>query len=545
MFFYGGVVLNYRAIGSKICAFAAAIPEHLCELFFLFILSIAIRHENIWGSLVTYGTAILCYFLFSLFLNRKQSFVLTFLVAVGISLSSCIKTELLGIPLQLYDFQMVLQLLNVDGLSDISQFWEIHEAQLTFLYSSITLVVYSLLFWKKQPVQKFYAWMLILPFLGVGTIIFAMKNVEPDIYNQMDNLKRHGAFGILYSQLYKAASMTPEGYSASIQKSFPVNSSSKERPDTLPNIVLVLLESTIDPSRLTDIKVEPYPTPFLEELKKKSLYGRLSVPGGTANAEYEVLTSLPLKSLPTTRVPFMEINRHTYSLPSFLSEMGYQSFAYHMGTQKFYNRNVVFKEMGIEKYYTRENYPDKTICVKRFYHDSTMFSSIFSKLKKSMNPIFAHALTLIPHHPYDEKHAKFAFNVNSKNSDAENKRLANYFSRLRYTQNDLAAFIKQVNTLPRRTLVLMYSDHLPPLSSMRKEKGSLFYLLYDSKGQLPTGKNSDLATYELATMLLKKSFFPLRGIDSIVSDEHNADKLELIHFDMLYGEQYLSKLFTN
>lgn len=519
-------------------------PDHILELFFLVMLSVAIRHDGIWGRLITFGTILVVYFFCALLFSKKKSFTLSWLVAVVVSLTSCIKTELLGIPLQLYDLQMISQLVHVDGLSDISQFWEIHEAQLTFFYSSLVLSVYMLLSWNQKTNKKRHAWVFLLPVIGLSTIYIGIANVEPDIYDQMDNLKRYGAFGIVYSQAQKSLSMMPKNYSASITTSFPVPSAQKTVTAPLPNIVLVLLESTIDPSHLKKITANPYPTPFFEKIKEKAVYGRLTVPGGTANAEYEVLTSLPLKSLPTIRVPFMEINRSTPSLPSFFSSFDYNCFAYHMGTQKFYNRDVVFKTMGIKKYYTRENYPDKKICVKRFYHDSTMFNSIYAKLQESKKPVFAHALTLIPHHPYDEEHAEFAFTINSPNSNAENKRLANYFSRLRHTQNDLAEFITKLDTLPRRTLVLMYSDHLPPLLSIRDEgENSLFYLLYDTKRQLKTGKNADLATYELATLLLQAADFPLRGIDAILAEENNTKKLQLIHFDMLYGEQYLQGLY--
>jgi hypothetical protein len=226
---------------------------------------------------------------------------------------------------------MISQLVHVDGLSDISQFWEIHEAQLTFFYSSLVLSVYMLLSWNQKTNKKRHAWVFLLPVIGLSTIYIGIANVEPDIYDQMDNLKRYGAFGIVYSQAQKSLSMMPKNYSASITTSFPVPSAQKTVTAPLPNIVLVLLESTIDPSHLKKITANPYPTPFFEKIKEKAVYGRLTVPGGTANAEYEVLTSLPLKSLPTIRVPFMEINRSTPSLPSFFSSFDYNCFAYHMG----------------------------------------------------------------------------------------------------------------------------------------------------------------------------------------------------------------------
>lgn len=538
-------MLRYCINFSRISQLALKAPEHVVELFFLLVLSVAIKHESLWGSLVTFGTALICYFLFFLLFDRRKSFLATFFTLVGISISSFVKTELLGIPLQLYDFKMVTQLLNVDGLSDFSQFLEVHEVRLTILYSVITLIAYILLSWKNSSIKRFSAWGLLLPFLGVGTICFAMNNIEADKYSQMNNLGRHGAFGIIYSQLYKSMYMAPEGYSESIKKKFSIKNSEEIPNATCPNIVLLLLESTIDPSQLKKIKMSPYPTPFLEEMKGKSLYGRLKVPGGTANAEYEVLTSLPISSLPASCVPYMEISRKTPSLLRFLSKLGYQPFAYHMGNGGFYNRDTVFEAMGFGKYYSKKDFPNKKLYVKNFYRDSTMFEGIFKKLSESEFPVFAHALTIIPHHPYDESKSEFSFRVVSENSDQENERLANYFSRLRHTQNELSAFFAELEKLPRRTLVLMYSDHLPPLSSITSEGGaSLFYLLYDTKGQLPRGKNSDLATYELATFLLETAKFPQRAIDSIVREKNQADKLRLIHFDMLYGNQYLTDLYN-
>ena len=67
-----------------------------------------------------------------------------------------------------------------------------------------------------------------------------------------------------------------------------------------PNIICILLESFIDPTRVKDVKFSKDPVPNFRKLMKEYSSGYLTVPAvgaGTANVEFEVMTgSVPSSS---------------------------------------------------------------------------------------------------------------------------------------------------------------------------------------------------------------------------------------------------------
>lgn len=76
----------------------------------------------------------------------------------------------------------------------------------------------------------------------------------------------------------------------------------------LPNIILIQLESFINPNWITDIKLNKNPVSNLESLSNEFTSGLISVPvlgGGTANTEFEVITGMSTEFLVLESFPII------------------------------------------------------------------------------------------------------------------------------------------------------------------------------------------------------------------------------------------------
>lgn len=116
------------------------------------------------------------------------------------------------------------------------------------------------------------------------------------------------------------------------------NSSNKEvNSDTSiikPNIIIVQLESFINPNWITNIKLNKNPVSNFEALSYDFTSGLLSVPsfgGGTANTEFEVITGMSTEFFSTGEFLFNTIasKKSIPSLAYSLKNLGYSANALH------------------------------------------------------------------------------------------------------------------------------------------------------------------------------------------------------------------------
>ena len=97
-----------------------------------------------------------------------------------------------------------------------------------------------------------------------------------------------------------------------------------------PNIVIIQLESFINPNWITDITLNQNPVSNFEKLSEEFTSGLLAVPalgGGTANTEFEVITGMSTDFFGTGEFPFNTIasKKTIPSLAYTLKDLGYKT----------------------------------------------------------------------------------------------------------------------------------------------------------------------------------------------------------------------------
>ncbi len=233
------------------------------------------------------------------------------------------------------------------------------------------------------------------------------------------------------------------------------------------NVVMVLSESLSDPSALRGVTPAQDPLPFTRRLMGSTTSGSLLAPGiggGTANAEFEVLTGMSLALFPPQlRVPFQMLvpdRAHFPSLVQWYEATGHRPIAVHPFSTEMYRRREVYRAFGFDQFV----YEDTLSAPRRLGHDgyvsdASAFDEVVSRLRDSRRPLFVQLVTMQNHIPYEDR---YDHPIPVRGPDGEPLPLTGQYLRgLRHSDRALQALVDDLRRLPERTVLVVYGDHLP------------------------------------------------------------------------------------
>ncbi len=201
-------------------------------------------------------------------------------------------------------------------------------------------------------------------------------------------------------------------------------------------------------------------TPFLNSLKEKSIYASNfyfeTAGGNTVDAELLTNTS----NHPTYGgSAYFEFPNNSYiSLPKKLKELGYRANSFHGYEASFWNREVMHKTLGFDRFYSLNDF-EMTEKVGWAISDKAFFKqSIDLALKDSNNnPFYAFMVTLSSHHPFDAYY-KGPFTNTEQEAQILSRRYLNAMNYVDGALADFFSYLEQTNLL-EDTLVVIYGDH--------------------------------------------------------------------------------------
>ncbi|MFW1815197.1 LTA synthase family protein [Acinetobacter guillouiae] len=244
----------------------------------------------------------------------------------------------------------------------------------------------------------------------------------------------------------------------------------------LPNIVFVMSESHWDARKL-DKSIPPNITPTISKNQVSSLLSP-SFGGGTANVEFEVLTSLNTYLNHNELAYVSKLKRPTYSLPMYLNTLGYETTAMHNNGKYFYNRSAVYQNLGFNRFTSIENMINmadraKYINAAGWATDDLIYNSIENQLKNTDKPQFIYAISVENHPMYsDDRFGKDHFKITKDGVSENSKRALNtYLTGMQRADDKFKTLIEHVKQLDRPTIVIFFGDHLPNLQSVYDEYG--------------------------------------------------------------------------
>lgn len=189
---------------------------------------------------------------------------------------------------------------------------------------------------------------------------------------------------------------------------------------------------------------------FAEGTAVSPVYG-----GTTPNAEFEVLTGIPVKSFRAGIIPYQHylgyVTDKARTLPRLLSEQGYGTAAFHNFTRRFWLRDQIYPRFGFARFTSME---DMTLTVQdgQWPHDDGLYASVL-KAASEDKPQFRFLVTVETHGPYGTM----------ANDVKEHEGVSDYRGRLADAAKALAAFKLDLDKKGRPYVVLAFGDHLPGL----------------------------------------------------------------------------------
>lgn len=217
-------------------------------------------------------------------------------------------------------------------------------------------------------------------------------------------------------------------------------------------------------------------TPNLNKLAKEGLffsnfYSQVGV-GTSSDAEFTFNTSLMPSTKGTVFVNYFD--REYISIPKLLKEKGYYTYSMHANTGDFWNRNIMHKNLGYDKFYSKDSYEiDEEIGLglsdKSFFKQSV---EIINNVKNEKEePFYSLLIMLSNHTPFSdlldlmpEYQTTTSVVINNQRvtrNYLNNSTMGNYLRSVHYADDAIGEFINELDEkgLLENTILVIYGDH--------------------------------------------------------------------------------------
>jgi lipoteichoic acid synthase len=178
--------------------------------------------------------------------------------------------------------------------------------------------------------------------------------------------------------------------------------------------------------------------------------------GKTSDAEFMMANSLfPLSQGSV----FMQEAQNTYqAAPQILKSKGYTSAVFHGNYKTFWNRDEMYKSLGIQKFFDASYFDmSEENIINYGMKDKPMFQESMAYLNKLPEPFYAKYISLSNHFPFELDDQDIDFPEAHTNDDIVN----HYFQTAHYMDEALQSFFGALKAsgLYDHTIIVMYGDH--------------------------------------------------------------------------------------
>lgn len=353
----------------------------------------------------------------------------------------------------------------------------------------------------------------------------------------------------------------PSGYSEEMVKNVTDSlgeDSAFSQDSVKPNIIMIQLESFLDPNLINGAVFSENPVPVFTYLKENYTSGALHMPsygGGTANSEFEVLTGMTLEAFGAGEYPYKTImlEKPCESLAFNLSQLGYGTHAIHNHTGNFYDRDKVYPNMGFMTFQSIEYMNNFEKTSYGWCKDEILTEEILKALDSDTEheQKFVWAVSVQGHGKYPSEpleDVELSIYMERGTFTDERTSMIEYYTNM---ISEMDAFIGDlISKLEERgepTVLIMYGDHLPSLEFTNEETalGDVYtteYVVWDNIGleKQPYIKLESNLLSAYVTNLLDIHVGTINRFNQSYSMDKPdyTQKLELLQYDSLYGERY-------
>ena len=204
-------------------------------------------------------------------------------------------------------------------------------------------------------------------------------------------------------------------------------------------------------------------TPYLNTLAKddNTLYFNnffhQTAQGKTSDAGFMLENSL--FGLPQGSAYITKAQNTYQAAPSILKDYGYTSAVFHGNNGTFWNRNVIYKSFGYDRFYDANYYDTSSSEDMAEYGllDKPFFEQSTSLLQELPQPFYTKFITVGNHYPYKINQDLVTIDK-AATGDAS---VDNYFQTARYADEAIEQFVIQLKKLGLydNTMIVLYGDH--------------------------------------------------------------------------------------
>ena len=211
-------------------------------------------------------------------------------------------------------------------------------------------------------------------------------------------------------------------------------------------------------------------TPNLNKLTKEGLYfdnfySQVSF-GTSSDTEFTYATSLLPVSSGTVFINHSD--KEYVSFYKLLKEKGYHTFSMHANTGDFWNRNIMHKNLGYDKFYDKTSYEIDEEIGFGLSDESFIKQSVeyIKQINKENKKFYGTLITLSNHTPFDYNELFGDFDVTMtrngvKYTYMQDTKLGNYFVSAHYADKQLGLLVSELKKagILDDTIIVIYGDH--------------------------------------------------------------------------------------
>jgi len=258
------------------------------------------------------------------------------------------------------------------------------------------------------------------------------------------------------------------------------------------NVYMVVLESWLDPTLFRGVTFsrDPRHPDFAQLVGEEQGFSISPVFGGqTAQAEFEALCGVPaLNEL--SEIEFDVFTGHAAGcMPGILHQAGYATYVSNAYQPDYFNSTKAYTGIGFEKLYypieysrDRETYltVSNASDAETYLFDGDLFNQNLDFVARTLRehpgqPIFNYVLTMYGHEPHDmdTELRPLVLSMKAPHDDQQLLRATNQYW---YRTQAIASYIRALIKLDPNSLIILVSDHVPPLDEGMKSYQDFRYL---------------------------------------------------------------------
>lgn len=397
----------------------------------------------------------------------------------------------------------------------------------------------------------------VVIFTNIGLNFQTLGNRFGDLVGAYNN------YGFVYcfsSSVLDTGIDKPSGYSEemvrNVTDSLPEVSAPGEGT-VKPDIIMIQLESFLDPNLIKGAKFSDNPAPVFTWLKENYTAGALHMPsygGGTANSEFEVLTGMTMEAFGAGEYPYKTImlKASCESIAYNLKDLGYGTHAIHNHTGNFYDRDKVYPHMGFDSFQSIEYMNNIERTAYGWCKDKILTNEIITAIDTDTEheSQFVWVVSVQGHGKYPAEpieDLELAVTMERGTFTDERTSMIEYYSNMIYEMDAFVGdLIAKLDERDRPTVLVLYGDHLPSLdfTAEELELGDVYtteYVIWDNIGlqrQPYTKMESNFLSSYVTSLLGYEIGTINRFNQNCGNDPDYEQKLELLQYDSLYGEHY-------